>query len=91
MSILSACLKPINDNVRLEVRARARDFVDLHDQVETSVGLLDTLETFLSTFQNDLSSVSGQISDLQARSKDIENRLKSRKVRAALYLLDDIY
>ncbi|KZV64815.1 vacuolar sorting protein [Peniophora sp. CONT] len=60
-------------------RARAREFVELHDQVETSVGLLDTLETFLSTFQNDLSSVSGQISDLQARSKDIENRLKSRK------------
>ena len=70
----------MNDNVRFEVRARAREFVDLHDQVETSVGLLDTLETFLSTFQNDLSSVSGQISDLQARSKDIENRLKSRKV-----------
>lgn len=48
---------------------------------QTSVGLLDTLESFLSTFQRDLSAVSGQISDLQSRSRDIEGRLKSRKVR----------
>ncbi|KAJ3551339.1 hypothetical protein NM688_g4759 [Phlebia brevispora] len=60
-------------------RARAKEFVDLHDQVETSVNLLDSLESFLSTFQKDLSAVSGQISDLQDRSKDIENRLKSRR------------
>ncbi|KAJ7507967.1 vacuolar sorting protein [Mycena galericulata] len=60
-------------------RARAKDYVELHDQVETSVGLLDSLETFLSTFQKDLSAVSGQISDLQDRSKDIEKRLKSRR------------
>ncbi|KAI0796778.1 Vps52-domain-containing protein [Abortiporus biennis] len=62
-----------------EVTAKARDFVELHDQVQTSVNLLDTLESFLSTFQKDLSAVSGQISDLQDRSKDIENRLKSRR------------
>ncbi|KAJ7129514.1 Sac2 family-domain-containing protein [Mycena epipterygia] len=60
-------------------RARAKDYVELHDQVETSVTLLNSLETFLSTFQKDLSAVSGQISDLQDRSKDIENRLKSRR------------
>ncbi|KAI0053019.1 vacuolar sorting protein [Auriscalpium vulgare] len=60
-------------------RTRAREFVDLHDQVQTSVNLLDSLETFLSTFQKDLSAVSGQISDLQSRSRDIESRLKSRK------------
>ena len=47
---------------------------------QTSVGLLDSLEGFLSTFQTDLTAVSGQISTLQDRSKDIENRLKSRKV-----------
>ncbi|KAJ7180258.1 vacuolar sorting protein [Mycena crocata] len=46
---------------------------------QTSVSLLDSLESFLSTFQKDLSAVSGQISDLQDRSKDIENRLKSRR------------
>ncbi|KAI0068809.1 vacuolar sorting protein [Artomyces pyxidatus] len=60
-------------------RGRAREFLDLHDQVQTSVNLLDSLESFLSTFQKDLSAVSGQISDLQARSRDIESRLKSRK------------
>lgn len=79
------------------VSSRAKEFVDLHDQVQvrvlppndirhahevkTSVDLLDSLESFLSTFQNDLSSVSGQISDLQSRSRDIESRLKSRRVR----------
>ncbi|KAJ7781086.1 vacuolar sorting protein [Mycena metata] len=60
-------------------RAKAKDYVELHDQVETSVTLLNSLESFLSTFQKDLSAVSGQISDLQDRSKDIENRLKSRR------------
>ncbi|KAH9899993.1 Vps52-domain-containing protein [Cubamyces lactineus] len=58
---------------------RARDFVELHDQVQTSVNLLDSLENFLSTFQKDLSAVSGQIANLQDRSKDIDNRLKSRR------------
>ncbi|SJL01815.1 uncharacterized protein ARMOST_05139 [Armillaria ostoyae] len=58
---------------------REKDFVELHDQVQTSVKLLDSLETFLSTFQKDLSAVSGQISELQDRSKDIDNRLKSRR------------
>ncbi|KAH9951693.1 Sac2 family-domain-containing protein [Amylocystis lapponica] len=58
---------------------RAQEFVELHDQVQTSVNLLDSLESFLSTFQKDLSAVSGQISNLQDRSKDIENRLKSRR------------
>lgn len=58
---------------------QAKDFVNLHEQVETSVNLLDSLESFLSTFQKDLSSVSGQISELQERSKDIDNRLKSRR------------
>ena len=48
---------------------------------QASIGLLDSLENFLSTFQTDLAAVSGQISTLQDRSKDIENRLKSRKVR----------
>ncbi|CCL99428.1 uncharacterized protein FIBRA_01446 [Fibroporia radiculosa] len=57
----------------------ARDFVELHEQVQSSVKLLDSLENFLSTFQKDLSAVSGQISTLQDRSKDIENRLRSRR------------
>ncbi|KAI9512249.1 vacuolar sorting protein, partial [Russula earlei] len=60
-------------------RSRAKEFVELYDQVQTSVGLLDSLESFLSTFQRDLSAVSGQISDLQSRSRDIESRLKSRR------------
>ncbi|RPD67298.1 vacuolar sorting protein [Lentinus tigrinus ALCF2SS1-6] len=58
---------------------QASEFVELHDQVQTSVTLLDSLESFLSTFQKDLSAVSGQISNLQDRSKDIDNRLKSRR------------
>ncbi|KAG8932947.1 hypothetical protein FRC02_000298 [Tulasnella sp. 418] len=57
----------------------AKDFVELHDQVEASVNLLDSLETFLATFQNDLSAVSGQISDLQSRSKEYDARLSGRK------------
>jgi len=81
------------------VSSRAKEFVDLHDQVQvrvllsyyfrgadelkTSVDLLDSLESFLSTFQKDLSSVSGQMSDLQSRSRDIEDRLKSRRVRVS--------
>ncbi|EAU84667.2 hypothetical protein CC1G_00186 [Coprinopsis cinerea okayama7 len=71
---------------------RAQDFVDLHEQVETSVQLLDSLETFLSTFQKDLNAVAGQISELQDRSKDIEGRLKSRKKieRPLSSLLSDI-
>ncbi|KAG7096788.1 hypothetical protein E1B28_004198 [Marasmius oreades] len=58
---------------------RAKEFVELHDQVQTSVNLLDSLESFLSTFQKDLSAVSGQISELQDRSNDIDDRLKSRR------------
>jgi hypothetical protein len=49
---------------------------------QTSVNLLDSLESFLSTFQKDLSAVSGQISELQDRSKDIDNRLRGRRVRS---------
>ncbi|KAF8974178.1 Sac2 family-domain-containing protein [Flammula alnicola] len=60
-------------------RGRAKDYIELHDQVQTSVSLLDNLESFLSTFQKDLAAVAGQISELQDRSKDIDNRLKSRK------------
>ncbi|KAK2466118.1 hypothetical protein APHAL10511_001760 [Amanita phalloides] len=63
----------------MQDRHKAREFVDLHDQVQTSVSLLDSLESFLSTFQKDLQAVSGQISELQDRSKDIEGRLKSRR------------
>ncbi|KZS97773.1 Vps52-domain-containing protein [Sistotremastrum niveocremeum HHB9708] len=55
------------------------ELIGLHDQVQTSVNLLDSLEGFLSKFQKDLSAVSGQISDLQNRSKDIDARLKSRR------------
>ncbi|KAF8450537.1 Vps52-domain-containing protein [Boletus edulis BED1] len=60
-------------------RSRAKEFIEFHDQVETGVRLLDSLESFLSTFQRDLSAVSGQISDLQERSTNIDNRLKSRR------------
>ncbi|KAK7695969.1 hypothetical protein QCA50_000608 [Cerrena zonata] len=67
------------DDARPAFTRRAGEFVELHDQVQTSVNLLDTLENFLSTFQKDLSAVSGQISELQDRSKDIESRLKSRR------------
>ncbi|EPQ59401.1 hypothetical protein GLOTRDRAFT_55363 [Gloeophyllum trabeum ATCC 11539] len=73
-------------------KEKAREYVDLHDQVESSVTLLDSIETFLSTFQKDLSAVSGQISDLQGRSQDIERRLKSRKKieKPLSNLIDDL-
>ncbi|GAA5833953.1 hypothetical protein JCM9279_004171 [Rhodotorula babjevae] len=58
---------------------RAADFVELHDQVDSSTQLLTDLASFLSTFQADLSAVSGHISELQGRSKSIEARLKARK------------
>jgi len=55
---------------------------DSNEHRQTSVNLLDSLESFLSTFQKDLDAVAGQISELQDRSKDIEGRLKSRRVSA---------
>ncbi|KIJ56720.1 hypothetical protein M422DRAFT_218326, partial [Sphaerobolus stellatus SS14] len=80
-----------NDEIAF-YRDRAKDFVELHEQVESSVGLLDSLESFLSTFQRDLSAVSGQISSLQDRSKEIENRLKARRKieRPLANLISDI-
>ncbi|KAG9219022.1 hypothetical protein CCMSSC00406_0001432 [Pleurotus cornucopiae] len=74
------------------LHGRTSDFIDLHDQVQTSVQLLDSLESFLSTFQKDLSVVAGQISELQDRSKDIGNRLKSRKriEKPLSHLISDI-
>ncbi|KAG8880252.1 hypothetical protein FRB97_000964 [Tulasnella sp. 331] len=60
-------------------REHAKDFVELHHQITTSVDLLDSLESFLATFQGDLTAVSGQISDLQARSKEFDSRLHGRK------------
>ncbi|GAA5870235.1 hypothetical protein JCM16303_001936 [Sporobolomyces ruberrimus] len=58
---------------------RAREFVELNEQVETSTQLLTELANFLATFQTDLSAVSGHISELQARSKTIEGRLEARR------------
>ncbi|KAH9062806.1 vacuolar sorting protein [Lactarius vividus] len=69
----------LNPSETVSFRSRAKEFVELHEQVQTGLGLLDSLESFLSTFQRDLTAVSGQISDLQSRSRDIEGRLKSRK------------
>ncbi|GAA5993730.1 hypothetical protein JCM5350_004808 [Sporobolomyces pararoseus] len=58
---------------------RAKEFVELNEQVEASTQLLTELASFLSTFQTDLSAVSGHISELQGRSKTIEGRLEARK------------
>lgn len=79
-------MKSPHINDKCSDSGRAKDFVGLHEQVQTSVNLLDSLQSFLSTFQTDLAAVSGQISELQDRSKDIENRLKSRRVRQPLFL-----
>ncbi|KAF9006504.1 Sac2 family-domain-containing protein [Cyathus striatus] len=78
---MSPVISDTSDNLLQEYtyKQKARDFVDLHDQVQASVNLLDSLETFLSTFQKDLNAVAGQISELQDRSKDIDNKLKSRR------------
>ncbi|GAA6023605.1 hypothetical protein JCM11491_006052 [Sporobolomyces phaffii] len=58
---------------------RAKEFVELRDQVESSTQLLTQLADFLATFQQDLSAVSGHIAELQTRSKTIEGRLEARK------------
>ncbi|GAA5865424.1 hypothetical protein JCM8547_001240 [Rhodosporidiobolus lusitaniae] len=58
---------------------RAREFVELNEQVDASTQLLTDLSSFLATFQTDLSAVSGHISELQGRSKTIEGRLQARK------------
>lgn len=60
-------------------RSRSKEYVELHEEVQNSMNLLDSLEGFLSKFQSDLSAVSGQITDLQARSRDFDMRLKSRQ------------
>ncbi|KAI0251297.1 vacuolar sorting protein [Lactifluus subvellereus] len=70
---------PINSSEIVSFRSRTKEFVALHEQVQTGVRLLDSLESFLSTFQSDLSEVLVQISDLQSRSSDIEGRLNSRR------------
>ncbi|KAE8268646.1 hypothetical protein A4X09_0g3692 [Tilletia walkeri] len=57
---------------------RAPGFLALHDQVNASTSLLDSLESFLSTFQHDLKTVSSHISDLQRRSNRIDSRLQAR-------------
>ncbi|KAE8203376.1 hypothetical protein CF328_g1688, partial [Tilletia controversa] len=57
---------------------RAPGFLALHDQVNASTSLLDSLESFLSTFQRDLKTVSTHISDLQRRSNNIDARLHAR-------------
>lgn len=86
------------------VLERAREFVELNEQVDvrlllvptvahallqTSATLLTELATFLGTFQSDLSAVSGHISELQGRSKTIEGRLASRRVRASICVSHD--
>lgn len=63
----------------LVVNDAAKDYIDLHQHVESSTNLLASLETFLATFQNDLSAVSGHISELQQRSRLIDARLEGRK------------
>jgi len=59
--------------------SQAKDYQELHGQIDSSLTLLTSLEAFISTFQSDLSAVSGHISDLQGRSKVIEARLDNRK------------
>ncbi|KAF8607741.1 hypothetical protein BDV93DRAFT_603525 [Ceratobasidium sp. AG-I] len=73
-------------------RSRSKEYVELHEQVQNSIDLLDSLEGFLSKFQSDLSAVSGQITDLQARSRDFDMRLKGRQKieRPLSQLLQDL-
>ncbi|KAG6854864.1 hypothetical protein C0991_012054 [Blastosporella zonata] len=68
----------LHDQVQVQIILSVPN-TTFNNNPQTSVDLLDSLESFLSTFQKDLSAVSGQISELQDRSKDIENRLKSRR------------
>lgn len=87
----------------LKDTVHAREYIELHTQVQvracltcnvwvlttfqTSVGLLDSLESFLSTFQKDLTAVAGQISELQDRSQEIDTKLKSRRVSCLMVAL----
>ncbi|KAK0555530.1 Vacuolar protein sorting-associated protein 52 [Tilletia horrida] len=66
------------DELHAAFLERAPGFLALHDQVNASTSLLDSLEDFLSTFQRDLKTVSTHISDLQGRSNRIDARLQAR-------------
>ncbi|KAJ9125269.1 hypothetical protein QFC22_000224 [Naganishia vaughanmartiniae] len=66
----------------LNVQRRVPDYLQLHESVNSSTSLLDSLATFLATFQRDLSDVSGQIFELQNHSQEIDERSKGRKVPA---------
>ncbi|KAJ9108921.1 hypothetical protein QFC21_000242 [Naganishia friedmannii] len=63
----------------LEFQRRVPDYLQLHESVNSSTLLLDSLATFLATFQRDLSDVSGQIFELQNHSQEIDERSKGRK------------
>ncbi|KAF8341320.1 Sac2 family-domain-containing protein [Cantharellus anzutake] len=67
------------EGVDISFEPRAKDFIELHDQVEESLALLSSLESFLGTFQKDLTAVSGHISDLQSRSREFDTRLQGRR------------
>ncbi|KAI5454705.1 Vacuolar protein sorting-associated protein 52 [Naganishia albida] len=64
---------------RQEFQRRLPDYIALHQSIDSSTTLLDSLASFLSTFQHDLSNVSGQIFELQTHSRDIDERSKGRK------------
>ncbi|KAJ9101932.1 hypothetical protein QFC19_005013 [Naganishia cerealis] len=64
---------------RSDFQRRIPDYLQLHESVNSSNLLLDSLASFLATFQRDLSDVSGQIFELQNLSQDIEERSKGRK------------
>jgi vacuolar protein sorting-associated protein 52 len=68
-------------NKRLEATLfeQAPSYVKLHNDLQSSRGMLGELESFLNVFYNDLNVLSNQMSQLQSKSILLGQRLKNRR------------
>ncbi|RHZ76011.1 hypothetical protein Glove_208g104 [Diversispora epigaea] len=57
---------------------QAKEFVELHNQIQTCDQILETMENMLSVFQKDLGNISTEIQTLQDKSFSMNIKLKNR-------------
>ncbi|CAI2179301.1 19760_t:CDS:10, partial [Funneliformis geosporum] len=58
--------------------SQAKNFVELHNQIQSCDQILATMEDMLSVFQMDLGNISSEIQTLQTKSISMNIRLKNR-------------
>ncbi|CAG8435656.1 8672_t:CDS:10 [Funneliformis mosseae] len=58
--------------------SQAKNFVELHNQIQSCDQILATMEDMLSAFQMDLGNISSEIQTLQTKSISMNIRLKNR-------------